>query len=263
MIRHFRLILLFIKLRISKSVVYSLNFWIAFFVDITLFAFQLLAFVSIYQFIDTINGWTLHQMFIFIGTFSIVDSLTMGSFFFGLINLPEQIRTGSLDMKITKPVDTQFYISIESFSPGSFFGIIPGGAMVAYGLSKGGFSVGIVHISGYILLVIMMYSIMYSLLLIVRTFAFHFVKIDALVQAEDSVVEFAFRIPGTAFIGVAKFIFLILLPYGMIATVPTQFITNLLSADQWLVIIGVTVFFNILARFMFKFGLSRYTSASS
>ncbi len=120
MIRYMRLILLFIKLRINKSIVYSLNFWIAFFVDTILFAFQLLAFVSIYQFIDSINGWTLHQMIIFIGTFSIVDSLSMGSFFFGLLNLPELIRTGSLDMRITKPIDTQFYISVENFSPGSF-----------------------------------------------------------------------------------------------------------------------------------------------
>jgi len=263
MIRYIRLLILFIKLRISKSIIYSLNFWIAFFVDTVLFLFQILAFASIYQFIDTINGWTLNQMFIFIGTFSIVDSLAMGSYFFGLLYLPQHIRTGSLDIRITKPIDTQFYVSIENFSPGSFFGLITGGAMVSYGLIKGGYTIGPMHIFGYILLVFMMYSIMYSLMLIIRTFAFHFIKIDALVQAEDSVVDFAFRIPGTAYRGVAKFVFLILIPYGMVATVPTQFITNLLTPNQWLIVVGVTVFFNILARIMFQFGMSRYSSASS
>ena len=104
---------------------------------------------------------------------------------------------------------------------------------------------------------------MYALMLIIRTFAFLFIKIDALTQAEDSVVEFAFRVPGTAYKGISKFIFLVLLPYGLIATVPTQFITNMLKVVQWLAVAGITLFFIVLSRIMFKFGLSKYSSASS
>jgi len=259
--RYLRLMIILMKYKLSRSMIYSLNFWIAFFVDFLLFIFQILAFASIYRFIDTINGWTLHQMFIFIGTFSIVDSICMGTWFFGLLSMPEKIRTGTLDIMIVKPMDTQFYITCDSFNPGSLFGIITGSLMVSYGMVNGGFSVSPTRIAGYILLVLMMNMLMYSLFLLVRTTAFFFIKIDALTQAEESLVEFAFRIPGTAFKGISKFIFMVFIPYGLIATVPTEFITNLLDMKEWTAVISITAFFFIVSRLFFKLGLSRYSSA--
>lgn len=261
--RHLRLIIKMIQLKISKDMIYSVDFWIAFFVDAGLFIFQIIAFTSIYNHVDTINGWTLSQMYVFIGTFSIVDSINMATFFFGIISLPDKIRTGNLDLSIVKPIDTQFYISIQSFNPGSIFGIFVGGAMVVYGVISGGYSIGLIHIIGYIILVIMMVALMYALLLIIRACSFLFVKIDAIAQAEDSLVEFAFRVPGSAFKGISKFIFMVLIPYGLIATVPTEHITNLLQVDQWLAVTLITTAFVALARVTFKFGMTKYTSASS
>lgn len=243
--------------------IYSMNFWIAFFVDTFMFGFQLLTFVSIYQYIDTINGWDLNQMIIFIGTFSIIDALNMSTYFFGLISLPDKIRTGTLDMIITKPIDTQFYISAEQFNPGSFLGVIVGILMVVYGVSNGNYQITVIHVVGYILLVIMMYALLYALLILIRVLAFIFIKIDAIAQAEDSIIEFAFKIPGTAFKGISRFIFLVLLPYGLIATVPTQQMTQLLEPGQWAAVIGITTFFLVLSRVLFKLGMKQYTSASS
>ena len=243
--------------------VYSLNFWIAFVVDVLLFAFILLSFASIYRFVDDINGWTLNQMFIFVGTFHIVDSVAMATYFFGLLYLPGKIQTGSLDIMLVKPVDTQFYVSSDSFNPGSFLGVLSGAAMVTYGLSQGGYTVTGAQLAGYLLLLILMSSLMYSLFLLVRIFAFFFVKIDALTQAQDSAVDFAFRIPGTAFKGISKVVFMLIIPYGLIATVPTEFITNMLAPEQWATVIGITLFFGLFSRLFFKFGLGRYSSASS
>lgn len=261
--RYLKLILTMTKMKLSKDMIYSVDFWIAFVVDAGLFVFQIIAFTSIYNHIDTINGWTLNQMYIFIGTFSIVDSINMATFFFGIITLPNKVRTGQLDLSIVKPIDTQFYVSIQSFNPGSIFGVFVGGSMVTYGVINGGYDVTAIHVLGYILLVIMMVALMYALMLIIRACSFLFIKIDAIAQAEDSLVEFAFRVPGSAFRGVSKFIFMVLIPYGLIATVPTEHITNLLDYKEWLAVILITTVFVVLARVTFKFGMSKYTSASS
>jgi ABC-2 type transport system permease protein len=261
--RYLKLTWTLTKFKMSRSMIYSLNFWVAFFVDLLLFIFQLLSFTVIYQFVDDINGWTLAQMFVFVGTFTIVDGLGMGTWFFGIIELPNKIRTGNLDIMLIKPVDTQFYVSASNISPGSLFGVIAGAVIVSYGMVMGSYTLTPGRLAGYILLCLMMYLLMYSLSLLVRTTAFLFVKIDALAMAEDSAVEFAFRIPGTAFKGISKFIFMVLLPYGLIATVPTQFITVLLEPSQWLWVTGITLFFFLASRLFFKFGLNRYTSASS
>lgn len=261
--RYARLAALLFKLKTSRDMIYSLNFWIAFVVDLLLFLFQLLSFTVIYQFVDDINGWTLAQMFVFVGTFTIVDGLGMGTWFFGIINLPGRIRTGELDMMIVKPVDTQFYASLANFNPGSLFGVIAGTAIVGYGMALGGYELTAGRGAGYVILCLMMCLLMYSLSTIIRTFAFFFIKIDALTQAEDSAVEFAFRIPGVAFKGISRFVFMVLLPYGLVATVPTQFITALLAPNQWLAVSAITLIFFGGARLFFRLGLNRYTSASS
>lgn len=261
--RYARLTALLFKLKVSRDMIYSLNFWIAFVVDLLLFFFQLLSFTVIFQYVDTINGWNLAQTYIFIGTFTIVDGLGMGTWFFGVLNLPGRIRTGELDMMIAKPVDTQFYTSLANFNPGSLFGAIAGAVIVSSGMIMGDYVLTPVKLAGYVLLCFMMYLLMYSLGMITNAFAFHFIRINSLIQAEEAAVEFAFRIPGTAFKGVSKLVFMVLVPYGLIATVPTQFITELLKPSQWLWVTGITLFFFLLCRRLYKFGLKRYTSASS
>ncbi|MBN2626456.1 MAG: ABC-2 family transporter protein [Spirochaetales bacterium] len=259
--RYLRLTGMLMKMKISRDMVYSLNFWIAFVVDLLLFLFLLLSFTFVYRYTDSINGWTLPQIIVFMGTFTIVDGLGMGTWFFGIISLPEKIRTGALDMRITKPVDTQFLVSAESFNPGSFLGPVAGAFIVRYGMKAGNFALTPEKLAGYLLLVLMMYLLMYSLSLLVMTCAFFFVKIDALIQAEESAVEFAFRIPGTAFRGAAKFVFMVLIPYGLIATVPTQFLTAGLNWGQGAAVTAITLFFVTATRLFFRFGLSRYSSA--
>jgi len=261
--RYVRLLWILIKFKLSKSMIYSMNFWIAFFVDFILFLFHLLAFSTIFRFTDNINGWTLNQMAVFVGTFHLVDSLIMGSVFFGILNLPDRIRTGTLDLVLCKPVNPQFYISSDSFNPGSFFGVITGSAMIAYGMIQGAYPLTIPKVLGYLLLISLMFLLFYSLMLLIRSIAFFTIRIDSLLQAEDSVIEFAFRVPGSAYKGISRVIFMAVIPYGMIASVPTQFFTEGLSGLEWIWACGIPFFFFSVSRLLFRFGLSRYTSASS
>lgn len=259
--RYLRLLALLFKYKLARDMVYSFNFWMAFFVDTILFIFHLLAFSAIYSFTDSINGWSLNQVYIFIGTFTILDSINMGLWFFGLTNLKNNIHSGILDLVITKPINTQFYVSFQSFNPGSLFGVIIGTIMIIIGVNKGGFQVDFMIICGYILLCIMMLSVFYSLMLIFRTFAFFFIKIDALEEVENSLIEIAFQVPGSVFQGVPKVIFMVILPYGLISTAPTEFITGLFAPAQWIWVSMVTIFFTVFSILFFRFGLSKYSSA--
>lgn len=261
--RYLKLVGIMFKQNMSKQMIYSGNFWVAFFVDLLLWVFQLVTFTSIFTHVDTINGWTLSHMFVFIGTFNIVDALNMGTYFFGLVEFPSKVRTGALDMMIVKPIDTQFFIAISHLNPGSLLGVVTGGLMVAYGMTTGGFSVTIGKIIGYLVLILMMYILHYALLMLLRVLSFLVVKINSLAEVEDSAIEFAFRVPGVAYKGISRIIFLVILPYGLLASAPTTFITELLSIEQWAAITGITLVFFILTRFLFKKGLKKYTSASS
>ncbi len=71
-------------------------------------------FKLIYQFTDSIGrgtGWQQSEFFVFLGTVWIVNALIQTFFMGNFDEFSEQIRTGSLDFALLKPVDTQFLIS--------------------------------------------------------------------------------------------------------------------------------------------------------
>lgn len=76
-------------------------------------------------------------------------------------------------------------------------------------------------------------------------------------------VNFSFRIPGVVFRGMWKLLFFVFLPYGLMATIPTQFLTDVMDGRYWVLTLAVSAAFWSLCILMWKRGLRRYTSASS
>ena len=261
--RYSRLLYTLMKVRLNRGMMYSFNFWTAFLTDLSLFVLQIAMFSAIFLQVETLNGWNVYQMIVFIGTFTILDATYMATYFFGVLTIPDKIRTGSLDGYLVRPVNTLFYVSFENIDLGSAILIIPGIMMVTYGVSMLGATVTLWRVLGYIFLLAIMYFLMYTLMVIIRSLAFRFVKIDAFCEIENELVNFSFRIPGVVFRGMWKLLFLVLLPYGLMATIPTQFLTDVLDGRYWLMTLAVSAAFWALSISLWKRGLKRYSSASS
>jgi ABC-2 type transport system permease protein len=261
--KNFRILLTLLRCRISRQMMYRLSFWTAFWVDLTVFFIQFLTFSAIFSQIDSIGGWTLPHMVIFLGTFTMLDALYMCTYFFGVIAIPEKIRTGGLDLYLTKPVNALFLLSVESMDFGSILLIFPGLGMVAWGVRALGIRVTLPLIGGYLLLFFLMLLLMYCVMVILRTPAFWLVRTNAFSELENALVEYSFRVPGVVFRGVWKVLLYGILPYGLMATLPTQFLTNSMPSGYGWLAGGIFVFFWLLMTLLWKRGLRRYGSASS
>ena len=91
------------------------------------------------------TGWGRNEFFLFLATTLLINSLVSGLFLENAIEFSEQIRTGSLDFALVKPIDTQFLISlgrIEWSSIGPFF---CGLGLMAYALTQLGHVPGTAH----------------------------------------------------------------------------------------------------------------------
>ncbi len=242
---------------------FSVNFWSSFIVDVSVFLIQITVFSAIFSQVGSINGWNRYQMIFFVGTFTILDSLYMCFYFFGVLGLPEMIRTGKLDIYITKPVNTLFFISFEKIDPGAILLTIPGIMMLFYSAKNLGLDAGLLNIIIYIFLLILMLILMFDIMVILRTLAFRFIRTDTLQDIENELVVFSFRIPGVVFRGISKLIFYVILPYGLMATIPAQYFTGSLDWKHWVLTLSVCAGFSVLCRIAWRFGLSRYGSASS
>jgi ABC-2 type transport system permease protein len=250
-------------MKLSHMMVFRLSFFGAFFVDGTLFLFQILMYQAIYSQVDTIGGWARGEMIIFIGTFSLINALNMTIFFFGTFDIPNKIKNGDLDHYLTKPVSPLLRLSFESVDPGSIPLVLASIVIILYGVRSLEVSVTPARFLAYFLFVLLMTLLWYDLQIIVRTIPFFTISATNIARIGDTILELCMKIPGTLFQGVYKVIFYFIIPYGIMSTLPTEFITGKLTLLGILYGCFVVVMFTVITIWFWKFGLRHYKSASS
>lgn len=251
------------KIKFSRTMAFRFSFFGAFFVDGSMFFIQLLMFSSIYSQVDSIGGWNRQQMLFFIGTFSLINALNMTFFFFGLISIPQKIRSGQLDLYITKPVRPLLYLSFENINVGSFPLVLGSIGILIYAVSGMTIEITVGIVACYIFLVMLMLILYYDIMVILRTIVFFVIQASAIERLEGELITLCMKIPGVLFEGVFKVLFYLLLPYGIIATIPTQFFTGTSTIMELIYATAIVVVFTIFTWFFWKLGLKNYKSASS
>lgn len=186
----------------------------------------------------------------------------MTIYFFGVISIPEKIQTGELDLYLTKPVNPLLRITFEKVNPGSIPLLVFSACIILYGAKESGISFSGINVLGYLLMVLMMTILYYDMEVLIRCFAFFVFSVNNLVKIEDTAIELCLKIPGIAFYGIYKIIFYCILPYGIIATLPTQMLISALSLKGVLFGMTIVCIFTFLALSFWNYGVHKYESAS-
>ena len=252
-----------IKLRFQKILMFHIGFWGPFLCDGSLFAIQLLAFSAIYGNVDTIGSWGKGEMILYIGTFSLLNAVNMMIYFFGINSIPGKIVSGGLDLYLTKPISPLFRLTFEQMNPGSGLLIVFSALIIWYGLRISEITLSISTLVSYIFWVILMELLYYEMAVLVRSITFYVLSNNRMTQLEDALLSMCFQVPGIAFYGIYKFLFYVILPYGIMATFPVQ---SMIGEMTWkMAIQGILTVagFSVLTVIVWKKGLRRYNSASS
>lgn len=258
-----RLIKRLILLRFQRLMIYKIGFWGPFLIDGSLFLVQLFVFRSIYSQIETVGNWTQGEMTIFIGTFSLINALNMTIYFFGVNSIPQKIKSGEIDLYLTKPTNILLRITFEQINPGAVPLILLSMAIIMYGISLQELSLTWGNISAYILSDLFMCVLYYELEVIIRSTAFFFMSADGATQLEDCGLQLCMQLPGTFFYGAYKILFYIILPYGIIATFPTLLIVNKISFAMLAYSISIVFIFFIIMNILWRIGLRHYNGVNS
>jgi ABC-2 type transport system permease protein len=261
--RNIKFILMLFKMKLSKNMMYRLSFFGGSLVDGSLFMLWLLMFNVIYSQVDSIGGWNRGQATIFLGSFSLLNAINMTIYFFGVIGIPDKIRSGELDHYLTKPINPLLRLTFENINLGSAPLILLSIGIIVYGVSLQGTDINAGILALYALFIILMAILYYDMELIIRTVTFFVISASSIERLEGAALELCMRVPGVLFKGIFKILFYFVLPYGIMATIPTQIITNSVS---WLMIIAsavVVVVATVFSQWFWRLGLKNYKSASS
>jgi len=258
--KSFNLVRALVLIRITRFIADAHSFWAAFFVDTTVFLVQVGVFSVIYRNVESLNGWGPWETIFFVGTFTLIDALYMGTFFFGVLRIPELIRTGELDIYLCKPTDSLLHVSFSRADPGSLVLVLPAILLIVRAAAGMGWTFSLPDLLAYAVAIALMLTLFFNLMILMRVAAFKWVRLEGLQELEGSLVETGFRVPSRVWQGGFRILFCVILPDGLIAGFPTEAFLGNLGAIQWIETLGIVLGFGLLARLMWNWGLRHYSS---
>lgn len=261
--KNYRVLKELIKIRFHNLMVFRLDFFAPFFVDGSLFLVQLLVFSAVYSNIDSIGTWGKGEMILYLGTFSLLNAISMTVCFFGLIGIPGKILNGEMDLYLTKPVSPLFRLTFEQINPGSLPLLLMSLGIIFYGVRVSGMTLRWSSVCTYIFWLLVMTVLYYDMEVLIRSMPFYIISNARLEQLEDACLNLCMKLPGIAFYGIFKIIFYYLLPYGLLATLPVQgLIGEMTWKLAWEGVIIVSAC-SLLTFLVWTNGVKHYNSASS
>lgn len=247
-----------------REMSFKANFllWIA--VELLWFFGQIVFIEVIFNYTDSIGGWTKWEMVLLIGTHQIVAQIFQAFFYLNVADIPELVRTGKMDFLMLLPVDAQFAASAKRFGLDSLVNAAVGIAFVLTALWKLGVVPGAGQVVLYIACIGLGVAVHYGIMLALAACSFWIVRADGLIYGYYNLFNLG-RYPDVIYRGVFKFVFTWVLPIILVANVPSRVLARY-AENPWpmvLQLLIVTVGLLAATRLLWLAALRRYGSASS
>jgi ABC-2 type transport system permease protein len=243
---------------------FKLNFLLWIVVEMLWFVGQLAFIEVLYGQVDAIAGWTKWQVVALVGVHQIIAQLFQAFFYLNLVNLPELVRTGRLDLMLTLPMDTQFAVSTRQVAFDCIINSFVGVAIVTFALVKLHAAPGVAQLLLFAVAVPFGVAVHYAVMFGLSCMSFWIVRAQSFIHGYFNLFHIG-RYPEAVFRGVFRFIFTWLLPIILVSNVPAKILARPLDspwaglamlAAATLIVLGAT-------RALWLLALRRYGSASS
>jgi ABC-2 type transport system permease protein len=217
----------------------------------------------IYKGAGTIGGWTFAETMVILGTGQLIFNaywmFTPGAG----STLIDLVRKGSLDRFLLRPINAWFSVSIDG---SNVFMLIP--SLIAaifilvYGCTKSQINPSSFDILMYCIALVLGFFITWFTYLAVSSVSFYFTDIEGFLGFLSNLGELQ-KYPGTIYTGAARFVFLILIPIGIIAYTPASFLVKGFSISLMTIQIVAAIWVTTAFKFLWKYEIKNYSSASS
>lgn len=259
---YWRIITTYFRLGALSELEYRANFFVQILESGLSLLVALGGLAVVFNHTETLGGWQPAELMALVGIYLLVGG------FIGLIISPsmqkfmEDIRKGTLDFTLTKPVDAQLLISVQRVQIWKLVDIGLGLAVLVAALLRLGtqFSWGQVLLFGVTLSA--GGAIVYSFWLILSTCAFWFVRIENILVIFQSMYE-AGRWPVGIYPQWLRLVLTFIVPVAFAVTVPAEGLVGRLTWPTLALALLLASGMLLGSRFFWKFGVRFYSGASA
>ena len=225
--------------------------------------FMYLIFIdTIFIHTETVNGWDKYRMLMLTFQGGLMDSVFTFLIVPGLKRLPEMINTGSLDFILLKPLNQRFTISFNEFDIPQIKNIIINITGLMYCLIKLNIRMTSLKLLLYILLSLNGFFLIYSIMFILMSLAFWFMRMDIVMGIGSELITIGNK-PMQIYPRLLQKILIFVIPLFLCFNFPILFAVKDLSVSYILYSFAAGFIFFLLSNFIFKKGVRRYVGSGS
>lgn len=260
--RYLRLLAIFYRYSILKELEYRVNFLSSMFMSLFWLVWGIVGVSIFFLHRDKMGDWTFPEVLMVVGLFTFFNGVMESLLRPNVGAVIEQIRDGTFDFVLTKPVNSQFIASLRNIVVWRLVDIIIGIAVIVYALRQLHVTPTLVQIGFFLVMLASGTAIVYSIWLMMVSLSFWFVKIDNITELFYAFYE-AGRYPVTIYRGAVRVLLTFIVPIAFITTFPASALLG--RIDQTTTIIGLAFALGsfILSNRFWSFALRYYSSASS
>ncbi len=270
---HLRVFLTFFRNSLIREMTFRGNFIIQVITRIFWFAAQIALFGVIFNQVSLIKEWTQDQYFAFMATGMLINSIVEAFFMPNCAEFSEKIRTGRLDFALTKPIDTQFLVSLERVNLAMISQLLMSLVLLGRSLYRIGEPLALAQIAMYVLYIAVGVMFFYALMIATACTSVLFGRNQGLYDFWFYITVFA-RYPRSIYDGKSpdsveageaiQFLFSYIVPILLVVTIPAQVILGTLNDWKFAAICLLASTAGLIAaRLLFQWSLNHYRSASS
>ncbi len=211
---------------------------------------------------DTLAGWRPAELLAIVGVYFLVGGITQLVVQPSLSRFMEDVRLGTLDFTLTKPVDAQFLASIRQVEIWKGIDVLLGIATLGLALMRLGAQTRPLQAVAFAVALLAGATIVYSFLLILATISFWFVRVQNIFNIFQSMYE-AGRWPIGIYPPWLRAALTFVVPVGFAITVPTEGLVGRLTWPTLLGAVALAVALPLLARRFWIVGVRHYSGASA
>lgn len=251
----------FFKASLVADLEFRLNFILLVLAEFIWYSTQLVLYEVIYRHTKIIGNWTLDQMRVFVFLALFVDSIYMILWDPNFSKFNDEVRKGNLDLLLTKPINSMFMISSQKVS----ISHLPCLAITGVGLIWSLFQIPDFNWLKLFWLLLMIpsgLSVIFVGRLALNSSALMFSRADFLQYVWYSLFRLGLR-PDAIYSGVLRYVLLFVLPFAMVASVPTRFLLEPIQFGYVAWAIAMPVLLLTFMHWYWNFCMKYYSSASS
>ena len=260
--RYLKLYRAFVANCLSRALEFRAQFFAGIVAYLVWNGVTLLLVEAIFSGTSAVRGWTREEMYVHLGTFIVLESLCYGVLGPNMWRFASSVRDGGLDLILTKPVSTQFFVSLRYLDFNSVLNTLAGIALMIFGLMR---AEAVPSPGQWILWLALLgcgLALSYCVWFFCVCFSIWTVKLDSAAVIFDPVLQMA-RFPIQVYPARLQGFLTYALPVAFLTTFPTQALLGRSGISTLaLAALLTTVALFLLNRF-FHFALRFYGSASS